>query len=101
MNKKFIGGIFAGFLLAVLLVSGGVYVDAQSKRAAKSMTSDQAISCINTAVKAQAGRITNLDIEMKGGKMVCEVEIITEEGKEYDVDIDANANILIQVKEDR
>lgn len=99
MNMKAkISLLIAVCVMSVLVVSG-VYVEAQNKD--KAITAQQTISCINTAIAARAGMIENIDIEREGGRIVCEVEIVETDGRDYNVVVDVVDNKVIRNVEDR
>lgn len=100
-NKKFAIGFFGAAFIALSLFVSGVYVEAQNRQGKATATGEQTIACINAALAARAGAIDDVDIDRKGGRIVCEVGIVADDGREYDVDVDLADNKIIRNVEDR
>jgi hypothetical protein len=59
--------LLVGLFAMLLLTTGGMVVTAQAARATKALTAARATACIQTAVAAQAGVVTKVEVEDKGG----------------------------------
>ena len=56
-----------GLFTLLLTTSGGLVGTAQAARSTKGLTAAQATACIQTAVGAQAGMVTKVEVEEKKG----------------------------------
>jgi len=95
MNTKLIAlGSLSGLALA-----GGIagMVSAQSAADATNLTEDQIIELALTEV---AGEVDEVELEEKRGVAFYEVEIIGEDGEEYEVRIAAETGEILKVKAD-
>lgn len=90
-------------VIAPVLLLGtlsGALVSAQGQRMSESVTADQAIECIRAAVASLPGRVGDLDIDIKRGKVICEVEIYGEDGSKSEVHVDAESKEVIGTHRD-
>lgn len=85
----------------LIVVASGIYVGAQNRQGRAAATAQQTIACINTAIAARAGLVESIDIDREGGRIVCEVEIVADNGREYNVYVDVTDNKVIRNVEDR
>jgi uncharacterized membrane protein YkoI len=85
-----------GLFTMLLITSGGLVVTAQAARTPKGLTAAQATACIQTAVGAQAGMVTKVEVEEKKGHRLCEVNIVDDSGKKHKLDVDANTNQVMK-----
>jgi Peptidase propeptide and YPEB domain len=90
--------MLAGLFAMLLLTTAGVVVTAQAARTTKALTAAQATACIQTAVAAQAGMVTKVEVEDKGGRRLCEVGIVDDSGKKHKLQIDANTNQVVKTR---
>jgi uncharacterized membrane protein YkoI len=87
----------------ILAVAGGLALAAatpalaQRQASQKSVTREQAIACIDTALAARQGRIKDLEIDVKNGKTMCEVEVIGADGRKVEVHVDVVANSVTRI----
>jgi uncharacterized membrane protein YkoI len=88
----------AGLLLLGVLCA--TPLAAQNQAPAESITSEQAMACLRTAVASHPGRIKSLDVDVKGGKVLCEVEIAGENGRETELHIDVTTNQVVSSRPD-
>ncbi|MDQ3753901.1 MAG: hypothetical protein M3371_04125 [Acidobacteriota bacterium] len=58
------------------------------------------IASIRTAVAAKPGNVREVEIENEGDKTLCEVEILAQDGKTYEVEIDVATNTVVEVETD-
>lgn len=75
-----------GWMLSCLLVLavGGFLVKAEeegSKQGKAAVPAEQVIACIRTAVAAKRGDVLAVESENEGGKTICKVEILAQDGK--------------------
>ena len=90
-------------MVALTLVAGlfGMRAVGQgAKRAKVSLPPGQAIAAITTAVAAKPGNVRGLEVESEKGKLVCEVEILAEDGKTYEVVVDVATNTVVEVEDE-
>jgi uncharacterized membrane protein YkoI len=92
----------AGFALACLVVpaGGGFVFKAKGDDDKAAVPAEQVIASIRTAVAAKPGNVRAVETETEGGKTVCEVEILAEDGKTYEVEVDVATNAVVEVEED-
>ena len=72
---------------------------AETARAPKHLSAEQAIACIKLAVATRAGNVTELEAKVDNNKTLCEVEITDAKGKKYEVYVDVAANKVIRVED--
>jgi uncharacterized membrane protein YkoI len=89
--------LLAGLALT-LLCSGGQAIAASSNQPTEALTSDEAIACIQTVMKTQAGVIREVEGDEEDGKRVCEVKIVDEAGKRHKFHVDVQANEIMKSK---
>lgn len=93
MNKKLItGGIVAGLLASV--GAAGV-VAAQATGEAPGLTEAQAVEI---ALAEVPGDVQETELEREDGMQVYEVEILTADGVEMEIEIDANTGEILEVE---
>jgi uncharacterized membrane protein YkoI len=86
-------------LFAVLLLTAGATVGtAYAARTTPALTADQATACIQAATTAQAGKVTKVEVEQKGGKQLCKVGMVDNSGKKHKLQIDANTHQVVKTK---
>lgn len=91
------GGLRAAVLLSAL---SAVPAAAQGQRPPDHITSDEAIACIRAATASQAGRVEGLEVEVRAGKVICEVEIVAENGRKSEVHVDVSTNQVVDTRPD-
>ncbi|MBA3242901.1 MAG: PepSY domain-containing protein [Acidobacteria bacterium] len=102
-NAKRFRGLLFGCLVAAALVAVGVGIKAagQEKKEAKaSLSAEQVIASITTAVAAKPGNVLELEAEREKGRTLCEVEILAQDGKTYEVSVDVATNTVVEVEAD-
>lgn len=90
--------MLAGIVATVLLTTGGLVIGAHAARPTSALTANQASACIQTAVAAQAGMVTKVEVGEKKGQRLCEVRIVDEAGKKHKLQIDVNTNQVVKAK---
>jgi uncharacterized membrane protein YkoI len=103
-RKNGIRGLMFACLIAIALLTDGFQIRAegqggQDTKAA--ITAEQTIESIKTAIAAKPGKVQDVDVKNEGGKTICEVEILGQDGKAYDVKVDIATNKVIKVEEDK
>lgn len=93
-------GVLAGVVAIIMATGGGLTVAAQVTSRHTTITAEQAIACIRTAGAAKPGLVKAVEAEDEKGSRLCEVEIVAENGQEYKVYVDVNADKVVKVKED-
>ena len=94
MNKKIIIGGVCGSL-ALVVVAAGV---ANAQPAAKAPTLSEE-AAIEIALAEVPGQVRETELENEDGKMVYEIEIIAAaDGKEMEVEIDAETGAVLEVE---
>jgi uncharacterized membrane protein YkoI len=97
-------GLILGCLIAIALSTGGFRVTAKrpgDQDTKMAITADQMIASIKTAVTAKPGNVREVEVTKEGDKTICEVEILGQDGKVYDVRVDVATNTVIKVEEDK
>lgn len=102
-KTKRIAGSILGCLFALALAVGIVVTTAEGQdkeetRAA--IPAEQVIASIRTAIAAKPGDVRSLEAETKGGKTICELEILAQDGKTYEVAVDVATNMVIKAEAD-
>ena len=98
---KVIAGSMSVFLIAVVLAVVGYAIKPEGrsdKKAKAAITADQMFASIRTAVAAKPGNLLGVEVENEGGKTLCEVEILTPDGKIYEVEVDVATNSVLEVE---
>jgi hypothetical protein len=62
------------------------------------LTATQATTCIQTAIAAQSGMVTKVEVEEKSRQQLCEVGIVDTNGKKHRVQIDVGTNQVVKAK---
>jgi len=83
---------------ALLLVAGATVSTAYAARTTPALTADQATACIQAATTAQAGKVTKVEVEQKGGQQLCEVGMVDNSGKKHKLQIDTNTHQVVKAK---
>jgi hypothetical protein len=91
-------GLLVGLFIMLLLTAESMVVAAYAGQTTSALTADQAITCIQTAVSAQAGLVKEVEAEDKGGQRLCEVKIVDEMGKRHKLHIDVATNQVVKSK---
>jgi lipopolysaccharide export LptBFGC system permease protein LptF len=96
------GSISVGvFVLAVAVFGDVIQVEGRSAQKAKAaIPAEQVIVSIRTAIAAKPGNLLGVEVENKGGKTLCEVEILTPDGKTYEVEVDVVNNAVVEIELD-
>jgi uncharacterized membrane protein YkoI len=94
------GGILAGLWALLLVAIGGTAVVAHGRDATAALTADQAMACITTAVAAKPGLVNKVEVDDEDGKPLCEVEIVAEDGQEYELHVDLDTHTVVKIKEE-
>jgi uncharacterized membrane protein YkoI len=94
------GGILAGLWAMLLFVTGGTAVVAHARDAKSALTADQAMTCITTAVAAKPGMVKKVEVDDEDGKQLCEVEIVAEDGQEYELHVDLDTKTVVKAKKE-
>jgi len=61
---------------------------------------EQLIASIRTAVAAKPGNVLAVEVEVEDGKTLCEVEILAQDRKTYEVEVDVATNTVVEIEED-
>ncbi|EEE45316.1 PepSY domain-containing protein [Roseibium alexandrii] len=95
MNMKIIAGtVVAGMVLATGAVGA---VAAQTATSPTALTEAQAIEI---ALKEVPGTVQETEFEREDGKEIFEVEIVTADGVEMEVEIDAASGTILEIEQD-
>lgn len=104
IKRKQLGGLVLGCLVVLTLAVSGLMVRAKSRQSTKdrraAISADQAIACVRTAVAAKPGDVRAMETENEGGKVICEIEVLAQDGKTYEVEVDVESNTVTEVEED-
>jgi hypothetical protein len=71
-----------------------------AKQGPAGLTAEQVIASVKTAAAAKPGSVLELEAERERGKLVCEVEILAEDGKKYEVVVDVANNSVAEIEEE-
>lgn len=82
--------------LALSTAALGFAIPAAYADSDESVTAKQMVDAINAAEKQAPGRITEIDVERKKGKIVVEIETVDGSGKESKVWIDPETNQMVK-----
>jgi uncharacterized membrane protein YkoI len=102
-RPKRVVGVISGCVVALALGAGGFGMKADgqnSKEPKAALPAEQVIESIRTAVAAKPGNVRAVEVEKNGEKAICEVEVLTQDGKTYEVEVDVATNTIIEVEED-
>jgi hypothetical protein len=102
-GTKRIVGLTLCCLVALALAGGGFWMTAEgqgAKKAKPTISAEQAITSIRTAIAAKAGDLRGIEAENEGGKTFCEVEILAQDGNTYEVLVDVATNTVAKVEVD-
>jgi uncharacterized membrane protein YkoI len=102
-QRKQLGGLVTGCLIVLTLAVSVWIASAWSQNAKDSraaVSADQAIACVRTAVTAKAGDVRSMEVDNEDGKLICEMEILAQDGKSYEVEVDVASNTVTDVEED-
>jgi uncharacterized membrane protein YkoI len=99
-TKRIIGSMLG--CLVVLVVGGfGMRAEGQGTKETKAaVPAEQVIACIRTAVAAKPGDVLAVEAENEGGKTICKVEILAQDDKTYEVEVDVATNKAVEVEVD-
>jgi hypothetical protein len=75
----------------VLLLSFGSVVAKD-----EGLPADRVIAAIQTAVAANPGHITEVDVEREGGRLIVEIEILSTDGKKTKLKVDPDTNAVMR-----
>ncbi len=94
-------GLALGCLVALEIVVGGFGIKAEGQAAKDTkaaVSAEQVIASVRTAVAVKPGNVRAVEMENEGGKTICEVEILAQDGKAYEVEVDVATNKVIEVE---
>ena len=103
IRNQRLGGLMLGCLLVFVLAAGGLGMRAKGWGARESkaaISADQLIACVRTAVASKPGNVRAVEAESEGDKVLCEVEILAQDGKTYEIEVDVATNAVTEVEED-
>lgn len=96
-------GAILGCLLALALAVSGFLMKAEghaAKQSKAAVPAEQVIAAIRAAVTAKAGHVRAVELEHEGDRTICEVEILGEDGKVYEVEVDVANGSIVEIEED-
>lgn len=102
-TKRIVGSISGClFALTVIAVGGfGLKADGQGNTERNvAVPAEQVIASIRTAIAARPGNVRAIETETEAGKTICEVEILAQDGRTYEVEVDVATNTVIEVEVD-
>ncbi|MBX5462691.1 MAG: PepSY domain-containing protein [Steroidobacteraceae bacterium] len=92
MNKGSVASALVG--LGILVLAGST--TAQNAKSDEGITAEQATDCIKTAVANAPGRVESLEVDRERGQLMCEVEIVGDDGSESEIHIDVATNKVVR-----
>jgi uncharacterized membrane protein YkoI len=94
MNSRSIASGFAAIgTLCLTMIGTGA---AQTPQSPEAVTPEQAIECIRTATAATPGRVEGLEVEREKGQLLCEVEVVAENGTRSEIHIDVATSRIVR-----
>ncbi len=102
-TKRILGSTLGCLVaLAALAVGGfGLKADGQGGNERNvAVPAEQVIASIRTAIAARPGNVRAIETETEAGKTICEVEILAQDGRTYEVEVDVATNTVIEVDDD-
>jgi hypothetical protein len=89
----------------VLALAAGLFVMKAAGRqgtkpAPVSLSAEQVVASVRTAVAAKPGNVRGLEAEQERGKVVCEIEILAGDGKTYEVVVDVANDSVVEIEEE-
>lgn len=100
-RMKRITGLVLGCSVALAFGGFGIKAGGQGTKKTKvAIPAEQVIASIRTAIAAKPGDVRAVEIENEGGKSICEVEILAQDGKSYEVEVDVTTNTVIEIEMD-
>ena len=100
-GKKRVVALVASGLVTLAAAGGGLRALAgQGEEAKVALPAEQVIASIRTAVAARPGRVLEVEAESEKGKTLCEVEVLADDGKTYEVGVDAATKKAVSVEVD-
>ncbi len=100
--KRIIGSML-GCLIAPALAVGGLWMKAEgqgTKQSKAAIPAEQMIASIRTAVAAKPGDVRAVEVEKEDGKTICEVKVLAQDGKTYEVEVEVATNTVVEVEAD-
>ena len=103
MQSKKRAVMVAGSMAALALTGAGLKAWAgenAAEEAKAALPVEQVIASIRTAVAQKPGRVLEVEGETERGKTLCEVLILGDDGKRYEVSVDVATNKAVEVELD-
>lgn len=82
------------------VVGYGMKARGKAKETKVAIPAEQVITSIRTAIAAKPGNVIEVEAEKEAGKTICEVEILAQDGKTYEVAVDVSTNTVVEVEAD-
>ncbi len=105
-RKKRVAAGVAGVLLALTIAGSGVKAWAEKSAAGEekevkvTLSKAQLDASIKTALTVKPGKVLETEAEIENGKTLCEVKILADDGKTYEVEVDVATNKVLEVELD-
>ncbi len=90
-------------LVVMAMTVVGLVVNVEGRRGEEtkvSLTAEQVIASVKTAVAVKPGNVLEVEAEKENGRTVCEVEVLAQDGKTYEVVVDVASNTVLKVELD-
>lgn len=90
-------------LVVLATAAAGLVFNVEGRRGEEtkvSLTAEQVIASVKTAVAVKPGNVLEIEAEKENGRTVCEVEILAQDGKTYEVVVDVVSNTVLEVEMD-
>jgi hypothetical protein len=97
-RHPYVTDLLAGLVITLCLTGGGHAVAAPSDQPTSALTVDEAMTCMRTAVAAQAGLVKAVEVDDEKGKRFCKVKIMDEKGKRHTLQFDVQTNQVVKTK---
>jgi len=90
--------LLVGLGLTLLCSGGGQAMAASSSQPDEALTAEEAIACIHTVTKAQAGFVREVEGDDEDGKRICQVKIVDQAGERHTFHVDVQSNEIVKNK---
>jgi hypothetical protein len=82
--------------IMLLIAVGSSVIVPNPSFADESATYDQVLNCLRIANNRFRGRIREVSIEKRGGRRVCELELISANGRKFKTYVDINTGRIVR-----
>ena len=95
-----IKAVLAGLGATLLLTTGGMVGVVHADRTSPALTAEHVIACIRTATATHVGSIKEVEVKLKRGQWLCEVDIVDDAGQQYELQVDVATYQVVKTERD-